>query len=191
MNSPIAATEKQCPRTRLAAYIDGELLPHEELELEMHLAGCKTCAAELNEQKKMFRALDFALENQREIELPANFTEVVVVNAQSKVSGLRCPRERFRALFICSVLFLLVVSGLGWKIEAVFNTYVRFAEQIFAVAGFASHLIYDVSIGTAVILRSLGSQFVNNSMIVFVFPVALLCISLFAFSRLIVRYHRA
>lgn len=191
MNSPIAATEKQCPRTRLAAYIDGELLPHEELELEMHLAGCKTCAAELNEQKKMFRALDFALENQREIELPANFTAVVIANAQSKVSGLRCPRERLRALFVCSILFLLVVLGLGWKIEAVLNTYVRFAGQIFAVVGFAFHLIYDVSIGTAVILRSLGNQFVSNSAVVFAFLIAFFVVFLLTFSRLFVRYHRA
>ncbi len=45
MSSPIATTE-ECPRAQLAAYIDGELFPREELELEMHIPVCKSCAAE-------------------------------------------------------------------------------------------------------------------------------------------------
>ncbi|HXH69289.1 MAG TPA: zf-HC2 domain-containing protein [Pyrinomonadaceae bacterium] len=191
MNLPIVTTEKECPREQLAAYIDGELLAREELELEMHLAICKACAAELNEQKKLLCVLNFALENEREIELPANFTKIIVTKAESNVSGLRSSRERFKALFVCSVLFLLVLLGLGGKIEPVLNTYIKFTDQIFAVFGFVFHLIYDVSIGTAVILRSLGSGFVNDSAVVFAFFAAFLLVSLFALSRLFVRYNRA
>ncbi len=191
MNLPIVTTEKECPRTQLAAYIDGELLPREELELEMHLAICKNCVAELNEQKKLLCVLDFALENEREIELPANFTKIIVANAESNVSGLRSPSERFKALFVCSVLFLLVLLGLGGKIETVLNTYIKFTDQIFAVFGFVFHLTYDVSIGMAVILRSLGSGFVNNSAVAFAFFAAFLLVSLFALSRIFVRYNRA
>jgi predicted anti-sigma-YlaC factor YlaD len=190
MSSPIATTE-ECPRAQLAAYIDGELLPREELELEMHLAVCKSCAAELNEQKKLLCVLDFALESEKEIELPKNFTKIIVANAESNVSGLRSPKERFKALFVCSVLFLLVLLGLGGKVESVLNTYIKFTDQIFAVFGFVFHLIYDISIGTAVILRSLGSGFVNNSAAAFVFFAAFLLVSMFALSRLFVRYNRA
>jgi predicted anti-sigma-YlaC factor YlaD len=191
MNLPIATTEIKCPRSQLVAYIDGELLPHEELELEMHLAVCKSCAEELNEQKKLLCVLDFALESEKEIELPANFTKIIVANAESNVSGLRSSKERFSALFICLGLFLLAVLGLGGQMEPVLNTYIKFTDKIFAVFGFVFHLIYDVSIGTAVILRSLGSGLVNNSGIGFTVFAILLLFSLFALSRLFVRYNRA
>ena len=94
MNLQNLTTENECPRTELAAYIDGELSPREALELEMHLAVCQDCAAELNEQKKLLCALDFVLESERKIELPADFTKIIVTKAQSNVSGLRSPRER-------------------------------------------------------------------------------------------------
>src|SRR5215207_7269746 len=93
-----AQIRTDCPRIEIAAYVDGELSPREEFDLEMHFAVCETCSAELNEQKKLLYALDFALENEDEIELPENFTKVVVATAESNVKGLRCPRERNRAL---------------------------------------------------------------------------------------------
>jgi len=191
MNLPIVTIEEECPRTQLAAYIDGELLPREELELEMHLASCKDCTAELNEQKKLLCVLDFALESEKEIELPANFTKIIVTKAESNVSGLRSSKERSKAFFVCSVLFLLVLLGLGGQIEPVLNTYIKFTDKIFAVFGFVFHLIYDVSIGTAVILRSLGSGLVNDSGIAFAVFAALVLFSLFALSRLFLRYNRA
>ena len=79
----------------------------------MHLAHCPACAEELNEQKKMLCALDIALiEDEKEFELPENFTRVVVANAESSVGGLRQPQERFKTLFVCAALFLLVLLGL-------------------------------------------------------------------------------
>jgi hypothetical protein len=68
---------------------------------------------------------------------------------------------------------------------------VKFTEQFLAVCGFAIHLIYNISIGTAVILRSLGSHFANDSAIAFVCFVGFLSIFLFALSRLFARYNRA
>ena len=192
MSLPIIKTEDKCLRAQIiVAYVDGELLPPEELELETHLANCKSCAAELNEQKKLLCALDFALEDEREIELPVDFTKIIVTNAESNVSGLRSPRERFSALFVCFGLFLLVIFGLGTETETVLNTSVKFTEQFFALCGFALHLIFDISIGTAVILRSLGNQFVNESGSVFAFFAAFLLVLLFAVSRLFVRFNRA
>ena len=160
----IADIENVCShRSKIAAYIDGELLPREEIELEAHLAICKFCAAELNEQKKLLCVLDFALTDQDEFKLPENFTKIVVANAESKVSGLRRPKERSNALIVCAVLFLLVLLGLGRETEAVFNTFANFADQFLVVAGFAFHLFYDITLGTAIILRSLGTMLIYNS----------------------------
>lgn len=190
MSLPIATTEKECPRTRLAAYIDGELLPREEIELEMHLAVCKSCAAELNEQKKLLCALDYALENEREIELPANFTRVVVANAESKVSGLRRPQERSKALFVCLTLFLIGLLGLGAETGALLNTITKFAEQSLAVGSFVWHLIYDVSVGAAIILRSLSHQILHNSSVSFAFGIGIAFVTFVALSRFVMRSNR-
>ena len=106
-------TEKNknpCPRTEIAAYIDGELSPREEMDLELHFAVCGECAAEFNEQKKLLCALDFALDEKAEFELPEDFTKSVVVKAESNVSGLRRREERFRALYLCAILFLLIIA---------------------------------------------------------------------------------
>jgi predicted anti-sigma-YlaC factor YlaD len=191
MNLQDSTIENECPRDELAAYIDGELSSREELELEIHLANCQTCAVELNEQKKLLCVLDFALEGERKIELPENFTKVIIANAQSNVSGLRSPGERFKAISVCSVLLLFALVGLGGETGAFLKTFVTFTDRIFAVGGFVVHFIYDVSIGMAVILRSLGNQMVNNSAVAFAALIAFFFVSLFAVSRLFVRYNRA
>ena len=190
MNPQTSTSEKVCPRSELAAYIDGELLPREELELELHLASCLNCTAELNEQKKLLCVLDVALEREKEIELPANFTRVVVAAAESSVSGLRRPQERFKALFICAALFLVVLAGLGSETETVFGSFWKFGEQLLAVGGFALHLIYDISIGLTVILRSLTRYFVFSSSLPLVFLIGILFFLLLTFSRLAVRNNR-
>lgn len=186
-----STTENDCPRVELAAYIDGELSPREELELERHFVVCQTCASELNEQKRMLCALDFALESEREIELPKDFTKVIITNARSNVSGLRSPRERIKAISVCLILFLFAVIGLGGETKTVLNTFFTFTEQIFAVVGFVVHFVYDVSIGAAIILRSLGNQLVNDSLVAFASLIAFFFVFIFALSRLFVRYNRA
>ena len=188
MNLHDHAIEKNCShRSDIAAYIDGELSPGEELELEMHVAVCKLCAAELNEQKTLLQALDFAFEDKNSIELPANFTRLVVANAESKVSGLRRPQERFKALFVCAALFLLVLLGFGGETKTVVETFGKFADQFLAVGGFVWNLIYDIAFGAAIILRSLSHQIIYNMTISAAFLVVALLISALAVSRLIVR----
>lgn len=192
MNTQTATIENFCShRSEIAAYIDGELQPREELELETHFIVCGSCAAELNEQKKLLRALDFALENESEFELPGNFTRVVVANAESKVSGLRRPQERFRALFVCAALFLLTLVFFGSETDVLLNTFWKFAEQFLAVGGFVWNLIYDVAIGTAVVLRSLSNQLIYNSSASIALLIGLFFVSLLALSRLMTRYHRS
>jgi predicted anti-sigma-YlaC factor YlaD len=190
MNQQTAKNSNECPRTAIAAYIDGELASGEELELEMHFAVCELCTAELNRHKKLLHALDFALEEEKEFELPENFTKVIIANAESKVSGLRHPKERFNALFICSILFLLVILGLGSETETVFGAFGKFFEQFLVVCGFIAHLAFDISVGITVILRTICLQVVYKS----AFATALLLIlcgfCAVAFSRLVFRYNR-
>jgi hypothetical protein len=189
MNFQDTKNSDDCPRADIAAYIDGELAPGEELELEIHLASCKVCAEELNEQKKLLCALDYALE-EKEFELPVNFTKVVVANAESRVSGLRRPKERFNALFVCLALFLVVFVGLGSEAKSVLFSSSRFVEQFLAVGGFITHLVYDIAIGTAVILRSLCFQFVFKSAISLALVAFVLGFSALVFSRLMFRCKR-
>ena len=125
MNLPNPNIENSCPRTELAAYIDGELAPREELELEAHLAVCPLCVFELNGQKRLLSALDFALEGEKHFKLPENFTKVVVANAESKVNGLRCPQERLRAFFVSAALILFVVVGIGGDAKTVAKTFLK------------------------------------------------------------------
>ncbi len=192
MNQQIAAIEQVCSkRSDIAAYIDGELSPREELELEMHLAVCQKCSAELNEQKKLLLVLDFALESERKIEMPADFTRVVVANAESKVSGLRRPQERSKALFVCAALFLLALLGFGGETRAVLNTFAKFAEQFFAVGGFVWNLIYNVAVGTAVVLRSLSHQIVVNFNFSFAVLIGFFLVSLIFLSRFVTRLNRS
>lgn len=183
MNTQNAAEKNCSQRNDLAAYLDGELSPRAELELEMHLAACRSCSDELNEQKKLLQALDCALESDRKIELPANFTRVIVANAESRVSGLRRPQERFNALFVCAALFLLILLGLGGEMKTVLYTFVKFAEQFLAVGGFAWNLIYDVAIGTTVILRSLSHQIIFHSSVSLATLTGFFVVLLLVFSR--------
>src|SRR5262249_35235086 len=115
----------------IAAYVDGELSAEREMMLEAHFAGCSICVEELNLQKQLLHGLDLGLKNGADIDLPPDFAKVVVANAESTVAGLRRPRERFNALFICGGLglFVLLSFGVGAGTSLFF-------EQVAAVASF-------------------------------------------------------
>jgi anti-sigma factor RsiW len=191
MDTQTASIEKDCSqRSELAAYLDGELSPREELDLEMHLAACKSCGEELNEQKKLIQALDCALESDRKIELPANFTRVIVANVESNVSGLRRPQERYKALFVCTALLLLILVGLGSEMKTVFESFVKFADQFLAIGGFVWNLIYAIAVGTAVILRSLSHRVIFSSSISVAALAGFFGVLLLIFSRFALRSDR-
>ena len=191
MNLQTEKIEESCPRTEIAAYIDGELSPRGELEIERHFAVCPPCKAEFNEQKKLLCALDFAFVGEKEIELPENFTKTIIINAESNVKGLRCPKERSRALILCAVLFLLIILGLGSETETVFSTFAAFFEQVWAVGSFVGHLVYDIAIAVTTILRLMGSQFIFNSTFAIVAWGIFLIAFLFMLSRLMLRANRS
>lgn len=148
-----------CPADEISAYIDGELDAVLEFEMDLHFAGCEMCSRELNEQKHFLRSLDFGLGHEREIELPANFTKLIVANAESTVSGLRRPTERFNALFICSGLLLFVLFAMGAEAGKLFQGLSVIIEQAAAVGSFFGHLIYSVFVGIAIIIRAVAGQF--------------------------------
>lgn len=145
------ATLSTCPSDEISAYIDGELSPQRELELDLHFASCKPCNSELNELKQFLRSLDDSLRTEGDLDLPKDFTKVIVANAESSVTGLRRPRERFNAVFICAGLSLFVLFALGGQAET-------FLDQFTAVGSFFGRLIYSFFIGLAIIVRSVASQ---------------------------------
>ncbi len=191
MQKQTETIENQCPRTEIAAYLDGELSPREEMDLEMHFAVCKLCAGEFNEQKKLLCALNIALDEKSDFVLPEDFTRSVVVRAESNVSGLRRREERFRALFLCAALFLLIILGLGSETEAVFSTFALFIEQMWAVGGFAAHLVYDIAVALTAILRLIGGHFFYNPLFAFLALVIFLISSGYIFSRILALFDRS
>jgi hypothetical protein len=180
-----------CPRTDIAAYLDGELSPREEMDLELHFSGCKTCASEFNEQKKLLCALNFALDEKPELALPEDFTKSVIIKAESNVSGLRRREERFRAVFLCASLFLLIILGLGSETEAVFSTFAVFIEQIFAVGGFVAHLIFDIAFALTAILRLVGGQFIHSQLFAVLACGVFFISSGYIFSRILTLFDRS
>jgi hypothetical protein len=148
--------ETECPSIEIAAYLDGELLPDLELQLEAHLAKCVICTQELNDQKHFINALNSSFFDGPEI--PADFTKRIVTNAESGVRGLRQKKERLNAVFVCCALFFFVLFTLGASAPGTIAASLDVFGRIAAVFGFAGHLVYDISIGVVVIMRSLADQ---------------------------------
>jgi anti-sigma factor RsiW len=179
-----------CPSPELSAYLDGELSNPDEIVLEQHVSSCRICTDDLNLQKGFLNALDHSLDEGNEIELPKNFTRSVVANAESRVSGLRRPHERRKAGFICAALIVFSLFALGSSAEKTFVATAAIFETLLAVALSAGHFVYDIALGSAIIFKTLASKFLfesGTSVLVFL---ALFVLSLYLFSRLLVRVHR-
>lgn len=147
-----------CPLAEISAYIDGELSHDEESRFEQHLAVCPICSDEINIQKNFLRMLSSSLESDDRIDLPDNFTRTIVANAEGRVGGLRRPKERFNAVFICIALFLFVLFALGAEAFTAFSPLGKLFNQSIAVAGLIGNQLYHFAFGVSVILRSLSSQ---------------------------------
>ncbi|MGI8543419.1 MAG: anti-sigma factor family protein [Aridibacter sp.] len=181
-----------CPREEIVAYIDGELSPREELDLDLHFSKCKICTRELNSQKKVSTTLEILLEDKAEdIKLPENFTKVITAKAESNVSGLRHPKERLSAVFISAILVLLVVVGLRTQFETVSFAVQKFTHQFLAVVGFIWHTIIDVALVFAVILRSLSQHFVYGSALTLVLILAVFAMTALILSRMVLHFQRS
>lgn len=191
MNSETNKNKSSCCRESIFAYLDGELSPGEEMEIELHFAECKRCAEDINAQKKVSNSLEIILEDElKNIELPENFTKIVTAKAESNVSGLRQRKEIPRAFLISAALLFLVTIGLGAKVDSIGNTFTRIAEQFSAVLGFVLHFVYDLAIGISVVGRSLCHKFVFSSVISLVVIVVFFVVAFLSLSRLILRHNR-
>lgn len=150
--------EKKCPVEDIAAYIDGELDAAREAEIEVHFAACDECRLELNLQKQFLCDVTSGLQREDAIELPRDFAKKIAVSAGSSVSGLRRPRERFNALFICSALALFALFALGTEAGNWLNLTYRAFDQIVAVGAFFGQLVYSFFVGVAIVLRTFAAR---------------------------------
>jgi anti-sigma factor RsiW len=188
--NPKSSQNIKCPSFEIAAYIDGELDGAHECELEAHFALCPKCSQEMNQQKEFLCRLNSSLKQERDLELPENFTKLVVANAESTVNGLRRPREQFNALFICAGLFLFVLFALGTGVGSVLNGVITLFDQIAAVGGFFGHIMYSIFLGLAIILRSFAAQF-RLEVVIGVVLTAFFATFCMFISRMMLRIRRA
>ena len=149
----------ECPTHEISAYIDGELDLVRALEMDAHFAVCQSCNIDLNLQKQFLCGLNASLKQERDIELPKNFTKLVVANAESTVSGVRRPREFYNAVFICTGLALFVLFALGADAGKMLAGIFGFLDQTATVGGIFGHLVYSVFLGIVIVLRSFATQF--------------------------------
>lgn len=154
MKTPSPEFVFKCPAEEISAYIDGELAPDVEAALECHIGTCQICRRELNDQKGFLLALSDTLEREIQVELPEDFTRSVVVNAESKVSGLRDKTERSSALAVGGGLLLLAAVAVG-GLAGVFSPFRSAIDKLFAVVWMALQVVGDLLYAIAAILRSL------------------------------------
>ncbi|MBK9437428.1 MAG: zf-HC2 domain-containing protein [Chloracidobacterium sp.] len=147
-----------CPTIEITSYIDGELTAERELALETHIVGCYECAEELRLQRQFLCSLNSSMVGEFDLELPANFTERLVTNAESSVNGLRRSNELYSAAFVCVALMAFVLFALGSDANLIFGQLVNAAEKITAVGNFVGHIAYSLLIGFGVILRTVSGQ---------------------------------
>ena len=180
-----------CPTDEISAYIDAELTSERELELEMHFAGCERCSDEMNLQKQFLCGLNSSMQQDGEIDLPPDFARHIVANAESTVAGLRRPRERYNALFICAAMLLFGLFALGAEAGQVFSGVTLAFEQAGAVGGFFARVVYSIFLGFAIIIRSLASQVQVGNSYLFVLPAVAGLATLLYVSRKVLRTVRA
>ena len=184
------ASSNQCPKETIAAYLDGMLDPVAGQLFERHLYECRSCNAELNEQRRFMLALDSALGATSNLPLPQNFIRHVTARAESDLSGLRDRLEHKRAARYC-----LILAGVGFSLigvaagKAILMSGWTIVDQIFGMLGLLWAALSDVAIGLTVISRVVGGGIVPEPY--FAGLVALLlALALVLLFLLIGRYHR-
>lgn len=181
-----------CRSEEIVAYLDGEMDASALALLERHFEGCSRCVAELEAQRRLLRALDFALTSEPGVEMPKNFAQVVAARAQSDMSGVRAPLERRRALRLCAALavvaFALLGGGaLGESVLAPVRAVWKFGVAIFS---FLVNALYDAGAGLTVISRGIGGHLLFESRGLGLLLLLFLALALIMLMRLIARYHR-
>jgi predicted anti-sigma-YlaC factor YlaD len=148
-----------CAAVDIAAYLDGELSFEDERELEDHFSICSNCSEELNHQKQFLCCLDASLKNEHDLELPPDFARSVVANAEANVTGLRRPSEVYNSLFVCAALALFILFAAGAGANEILGRAYDVIDRVTIVGGFFTHLVYDIFLGIAIVVRSFAAQF--------------------------------
>lgn len=157
MNAQTSEYQFVCPAAEISSYLDGELSAESEAALELHLTDCAVCREELNDQKTFLLALSGSLENEPEIELPANFTKTIITTAESSVTGLRGRSQTVVALAIVSTIFLVLIALMGSDSANAVGPLAALAGGAAAVVGMVGQIAYDLAYGTSVFIRSVVS----------------------------------
>lgn len=189
-----SANSDHCIRKseEIAAYLDGELDAPARSEVEQHLKECSPCARSLREQKRLLCALDFALEDDPQLRLPSNFSQVVAARAQSDMSGLRRPTERRRAMMVCAALACAAQTLLGGAAlsETVLTPVIIAGKHVVSLFDLLWQALHGAGRGVSIILRAVSRHFIFDSHPLSALALLLFSSALALLPRLIVSYHR-
>ena len=128
--------------------------------------------------------------DEKEIELPNDFTKTVVTHAESRVTGLRHASERRRTAVVFVMLILVAGLALGSNLGTALGAATSIAEKFVAVVVSVGHLFYDVALGSVIVFRSLVAGFIFESGITAAIFLLVFVMSILLSSRLLVRFHR-
>jgi Putative zinc-finger len=184
------ATNNNCPREEIAAYLDDELSGATLTGFETHLENCSDCATELRGQRQLLCTLDVAFNQPQSFELPSDFTHVIATRAESDLRGVRRKGERRRAVKVCAILaiFSFALIGTAWRavlLEPI-RSFARVAESFLDLAW---RTTYDAGTGVAVIVRVVSRAAVTGRYGLGILLTAFV-ISISLLPLLIARYHR-
>lgn len=180
-----------CESDNIAAYIDGDLDPALRSALEEHIKDCAQCASELQSQRLFMCELDSVLASPFDLAVPANFAQVVAVNAASDMRGVRDRAEHKRALRYCIILGLGAFALLGFaSSKAVVISIRAVAGKVFGVLGFLAKTMFDAAAGFTVISRVVSRGVIPDSRLSGFAGLLLVVLAITVLSLLISRYHR-
>jgi anti-sigma factor RsiW len=180
-----------CESDNIAAYIDGDLDPALRSALEEHIKDCPQCASELQAQRLFMCELDSVLASPFDLAVPANFAQVVAVNAASDMRGVRDRAEHKRALRYCIILGLGAFALLGFaSSKAVVISIRAVAGKVFGVLGFLAKTMFDAAAGFTVISRVVSRGVIPDSRLSGFAGLLLVVLAIAVLSLLISRYHR-
>lgn len=176
----------------VAAYLDGELDAVQVTRFEQHTKTCASCATALREQRRLLCVLDAAFgDAEQQIQLPANFTQVVKARAQSDMSSVRHRSERKRAFLLCAGLAALSFALLGWQAwDEVLTPLRAVAGVLKTMLDMAAHVVGEAFSGITLMLRVLGGQLLEEPRAFRTGMYIILALAVILLFRLIGRYHR-
>jgi anti-sigma factor RsiW len=176
----------------IAAYLDGELDSSARSCFEQHVKECSDCTEQLQEQRRLLCALDFALGGERSMLMPDDFARVVAAHAQSDMSGVRAHAEHKRAFYLCALLMALSALLIGGAAlsESVLARVWAVVKPAATILSFLWHTLYNAGAGVAVVSR-LSGHLLFESRPLGLLGCLLLVAALALLPRLIINYHRA